>query len=445
MKNKLLLSVLASSFCCLCDAQPYALDLTFNPGTGALAQSWPPASATVRSIFVQSNGQIIVGGDFLTFNGQPYNRVVRLNSDGSFDTNFYVGQGPEPYVFAVAAQTNGMILVGGSFSAFGGVSQPNLARLRVDGSLDLSFTPSINGYLIAPILQPGNGTILITGNFTQVNSQTCNGIARLSSNGALDTTFSPDITSSSITSMALDTNGNILVAGQLTIGTNQYEVVRLMPDGALDTTFLLGPINGSVNQVEIEPDGEIIITGGFTEIDGYSRVGIAELLSDGTVDLNFRPNSSTTYGTLLGIEADGKILTTGNGLMRANTDGSVDTSFNPIISSVDCLTIQQDGRFLIGGSFNTVDSTNMWGIARLQGDSLTPFQTQILNLNFYPGMQVAGSVGTVYRIESTTNLSSPGLWTPVTTFALTTTPYWFMDTNPMIPNGMRFYRAVALP
>jgi hypothetical protein len=87
----------------------------------------------------------------------------------------------------------------------------------------------------------------------------------------------------------------------------------------------------------------------------------------------------------------------------------------------------------------------MWGITRLQGDSLAPFQTQLLNLSFYPGMQIVGSVGTVYRVESTTNLSQPGPWTPVSTFTLTTTtPYWLLDQTPINPNTPRFYRAVTV-
>jgi hypothetical protein len=60
-------------------------------------------------------------------------------------------------------------------------------------------------------------------------------------------------------------------------------------------------------------------------------------------------------------------------------------------------------------------------------------------------MQIAGSIGTNYRVESATSLSQSSPWTPLTTFTLTTTPFWFLDTNPVVPGGMRFYRAVALP
>jgi uncharacterized delta-60 repeat protein len=386
-----------------------------------------------------------LGGDFTTFDGTQCDRVVRLNSDGSIDTNFYVGQGPQAFVFAVAAQSNGMVLVGGSFSEVNGFSQPNLARLRADGSLDISFTPNINAYVVSPILQRPGGSIILAGGFSQVNGQANYGLAQLTTSGTVDSTFYPGLSSSSsVTSMALDPSGNLLVAGQIEIGTNQYEAVRLTPTGALDDTFAVGPLNGSISQIALEPNGNIVVTGGFTEINGYSLNGIAMLQTNGAVETGFRPNPGTGYGGLLGIEADGKIFTTGGGMMRVNTDGSVDTSFTPQISDINCMQIQANGRLVVGGSFSTVDGTNMWGITRLQGDSLAPFQTQLLNLNFYPGMQIAGSVGTLYRIESTTGLPNPGPWTPVSTFTLTTTPYWFLDTTPINPNAPRFYRAVVV-
>jgi hypothetical protein len=131
--------------------------------------------------------------------------------------------------------------------------------------------------------------------------------------------------------------------------------------------------------------------------------------------------------------------------MRVNTDGSVDTGFSPTISSVNCLVIQSNGGWMVGGGFDKVNGTNIHGIARLQGDSLSSFQTQLLNLQFYAGMQLAGSLGTNYRIESSSSLTNTAPWTPVKTFTLTTTPFWFLDTNPVNPNSSVFYRAVVVP
>ena len=51
-------------------AQPGAIDPTFNPGTGA--------DDRVYTTAIQSDGKIIIGGDFTTYNGTARNRVVRV-------------------------------------------------------------------------------------------------------------------------------------------------------------------------------------------------------------------------------------------------------------------------------------------------------------------------------------------------------------------------------
>lgn len=59
-------------------AQPGSLDITFNPGSGA-GGSIP----RIYCIALQTNGQIIIGGDFTTFNGANRSHIARLNPNGS--------------------------------------------------------------------------------------------------------------------------------------------------------------------------------------------------------------------------------------------------------------------------------------------------------------------------------------------------------------------------
>ena len=56
------------------------MDTNFNPGLGADAIVW--------SLCVETNGQVIIGGEFTSYNGTNVNGVVRLNADGSLDTSF---------------------------------------------------------------------------------------------------------------------------------------------------------------------------------------------------------------------------------------------------------------------------------------------------------------------------------------------------------------------
>src|SRR5690554_7231419 len=94
---KSLFSIFCTSLCFLliCSyslAQPGALDLTFNPndfgsgmGTGA--------NDEVYTTVLQSNGKILIGGNFTSYNGVPRNGIARLNSDGSIDNSFDRGSG----------------------------------------------------------------------------------------------------------------------------------------------------------------------------------------------------------------------------------------------------------------------------------------------------------------------------------------------------------------
>jgi hypothetical protein len=107
------------------------------------------------------------------------------------------------------------------------------------------------------------------------------------------------------------------------------------------------------------------------------------------------------------------------------------------------MAVQPDGRILFAGGFSQVDGTNISGIARLLGDSASQAGVQLLNMNLYPGMFLSGSIGTNYRIEYTTSLTPPSLWTPLTNLTMTTTPVFIPD--PTLPQGSRFYRAVTLP
>src|SRR2546427_781437 len=108
-------------------AVPGALDLSFNPGTGA--------NNIVNSFAVQTNGQVFIGGLFTTVNGTNINRIARLNADGSLDTSFDPGTGAANYpVRSVVVQPDGKVLIGGEFTAVNGnTNRSFLARLNGDG------------------------------------------------------------------------------------------------------------------------------------------------------------------------------------------------------------------------------------------------------------------------------------------------------------------------
>jgi uncharacterized delta-60 repeat protein len=163
-------------------AQPGSLDITFNPGSGA---------EDVLCMALETNGQIVIGGGFRSFNGAYAPYITRLNSDGSIDPTFSTGVGPNQGITCIALRPDGEILIAGGFGSINGVNWNQPALLRVDGSVDLSFNTSYaagagsTGGVSALALQP-DGKVLIAGGVLSIGGTNYSNLARLNTNGTLE-------------------------------------------------------------------------------------------------------------------------------------------------------------------------------------------------------------------------------------------------------------------
>src|SRR4030095_11322981 len=111
------------------------IDLSFNPGLGASG-----AAATVHAVAVQTDGKIVIGGSFSQAGGQARGNIARFNADGSLDTTFLSsGVGANGDVFALVVQPDGKILICGDFTTVNGTARSRVARLNSDGTLDYMF------------------------------------------------------------------------------------------------------------------------------------------------------------------------------------------------------------------------------------------------------------------------------------------------------------------
>ena len=239
-------------------AAPGDVDLSFDAGSGV--------NGTVNAVVLQSDGKVLVGGDFTTVRGAFRNGIARLNADGSVDGTLDPGTGANGSVSCLALQADGKVLVGGAFGTVNGVSRSCIARLNADRSVDNTFNPGtgVNGSVNSLVLQP-DGKVLVGGGFTDINGVSRNYIARLHPDGSVDSAFNP--------------------------GT-----------GANDT----------VCPVVLQPDGRVLIGGWFGSLDGVSRNHIARLNTDGSVDGTFNPGTgadSIVYS--LALQPDGKVLAGG--------------------------------------------------------------------------------------------------------------------------------------
>ena len=133
----------------------------------------------VQVVKVQANGDILVGGDFTAFNGTNVNRLIRLTTTGLVDSTFLTNIGTgilknnNPSCFqgvsrTIAQQTDGKIIVGGYFSTFNSLPLSNIFRLNIDGTIDSSFNIG-NGFnstgSLFDIKLQTTGEIVVAGTF----------------------------------------------------------------------------------------------------------------------------------------------------------------------------------------------------------------------------------------------------------------------------------------
>ena len=263
-----------------------SLDTTFDPGTGA--------DGEITAAVLQSDGRIIVAGRFTSFNGFIHNGICRLNADGSVDQTFGLGNGINNAALALALQSDGRIIVGGQFSQIDLTQRFNLARLNNDGSVDLSFDPGNgpNGDVNAIIIQP-DGRIVIGGTFIGYNGFARGGVARVLGNGVLDPSFDSGVgTGGNVFALELQHNGQIVLGGRFVqySGINRTFIARIFGDGSLDFGFNPAP-NDWVQSLAVEPDDRILVGGLFTDVNGVGRHGIARLNTNGSLDLIFDPGA----------------------------------------------------------------------------------------------------------------------------------------------------------
>lgn len=302
-------------------------DPSFNTGTGFSGTG----DVYVNTIALQADGKILAGGTFTSYNGIAQNRITRLNADGSLDTTFNAGSGFDTpaggfiFINTIAIQSDGKILAGGRFSSYNGIARSQIARLNPDGSLD-SFSPGSRfSSDINTIALQSDGKILVGGSFTYSgNIITQKNLVRLDTDGNHDLSFDTETGFGvsagvvRIDAVALQPDGKILAGGYFNTynGVSQNHLTRLDLNGNRDTSFATGTgFNFPVNTIAIQPDGKILAGGGFSTYNGNTANRIVRLKTDGGLDSSF--NTGTGFSGTLGnvesisLQSDGKYLTGG--------------------------------------------------------------------------------------------------------------------------------------
>ena len=272
-----------------------SVDTSFNIGYGF---SYNPPT----KIAIQSDGKFVIAGYFTSYNGSSISRIIRLNSNGTRDTSFNPGSGfiSGSNFTGLGVLSNGQIIVAGRLIKYNGVSCPMMIKINSDGTRDTSFqytnttsSKSIEAMLITLDLINGTDKITIA---TYDSSTSSSALERYLYNGSFNTAIlsgSPtNSVNGAITAIHLLESSPVdlyLLSGTFTelrtlsgnIPANR--IIRIDSNGNKDNTFNYGTgFNSGAKVIVFQTNGKYLLSGNFTTYNDTSSEGIVRLNSDGT-------------------------------------------------------------------------------------------------------------------------------------------------------------------
>jgi uncharacterized delta-60 repeat protein len=322
--------------------------------------------------------KILVGGSFTTVSGLARRNFTRLNSDGSLDTNFITGAGPNSTVYAIAPVANGKALIAGKFTSYDGLSRTGLARIFLDAPATPTFVtqPKSIGLFEGQSLRLSAAINASSPIHYQWKKE-----GQPVSDGTNSVLYIPRAKKTDAGTYVLEvtTPGGSATSLEALVGV----APPLADIGGPIPSFAVGEAASRAVNAYLDLDNsnrKSLVGGDFVAYDGQLQPALVRLHADGSLDpslnLNLPPNSTCTSLAKL---SDGKILagftSARSGavslpvLLRLNGDGSLDASFFPGLSA-DVLAIAPlpNGKALIGGVFTSLGGISRTRLARLNPD-----------------------------------------------------------------------------
>lgn len=421
-------------------------DVRFDPAPGA--------NAFVRSLALQADGKLLIGGAFTSFGGSGLNYAARLLTNGALDAAYAPGgAGPDALVSGLGVTPNGYIMLAGAFSNYNGSTYNRLIRLTSNGVPDVTFTSPLtfDAAINAGVVQ-ADGRMIVGGNFKSPTA----GIARIRANGTLDIQFNPGTgADAAVFALALQQDGKVILGGAFTNvnGSLRTRLARLGADGTLDNTFPFpGITSGIIYGVALAPGGKVLIAGNFQEVHGVPRRGVARLNPDGSLDVSFNPGTGAE-GTVYTVCAltNGAVFIGGdftqvNGVVRSRyallrENGAIDMGFDSTAganNTVYTSLVTPAQQIVIGGDFTLIGAQPRLGVARLnvlEPENITILRAQVVANSAL--IRINSTAGRAYVLEGSADLS---YWLSLNTNLATSATLDFTDPN-VTANGQRFYRA----
>lgn len=278
-----------------------------------------------------------------------------FDGDGKASTDFFAGN---DIAFDLALQPDGKIVAAGTKDIGKNPAQDfALVRYNANGSLDASFgnngkvtTDFFSNLDDAKAVAVQTDGKIVVGGSAVTAANTSFALARYESGGSLDASFDGDgkaITDfggafSAISDIVVQSSGKIIAVGKTLIKTGSFfAIARFKKDGSLDPKFDFdGRIiaefensfgGGAATAAALETDGRLVVTGVISPTaSAVARyllgTAMADFDGDGTTDLSFFRRSQAIW------------------FLRQSTEGAEKTVFGSEQSEIVPADYDGDGR-----------------------------------------------------------------------------------------------------
>lgn len=389
-----------------------AVDTTFNSGQVG-------ANGTIRSMAFTADDKIYIAGDFTSYNTFSVGKIARLNPNGALDLTFnfngtgFTGSGSA--IYSISVDSAGKIYATGKFSSYNNVNlgtndQNNVVRLNADGTLDSDFVSPFfansnfsTSQAAMSVVKSIGDKVFVSGNFDEVtpaggSKVFANGLVALTSTGAIESSFGVNARLRLGTSNAraadilpVPNSTDIYVTGPFTVVNSDTAlgVARLKNDGTRNTEYAntgaapaVGP-SGSIAPMEsfaLQSDGKLLLAGGFTQFNGNTAAkGVVRVNPDATLDTTFTSPSSGLVSSSIVVDSHGRIYVAGGigtafgtstsrAIVRLKSDGTVDSSFDLPLAPVgyeNKVAISPAGKVLLYGDMTKLGTTDVPRLVRI--------------------------------------------------------------------------------
>jgi hypothetical protein len=291
-------------------------------------------------------------------------------------------------VYAILPDTTGGIFIGGDFTQVDGVKRSRLAHLLKDGSVDLTWNPSVNGIVRSLVFFLGSPkSLVVGGDFTAINGQTRNHLASLNSDGTVSN-WDPNVDGNIYVLLVGGPGGSnvLFVGGEFTNVSGQpRNNLAYINNGGNVMSFNPSVSGGGVYSLYFF-ENTLYVGGSFLSINDISRNGVASIRYPDKLT-SWAPVITSSNGSaprVLSINQSGNLLFLGGQFDTADgsartclaaydiTNGNLSATFNPILQSsaglaltVNDITLLGNTTVLIGGTFARVNNQLRNNIAAL--------------------------------------------------------------------------------